>query len=268
MSFRIGVMALAAGLVLGPAAVNAEMPSGEYNFDLAETPVWDISGTYNEEVEDLTTTYTITTEPGGKFLGVGTAVQDDFESHVEASFTFTGAMKSAGAVTRVAANWKMNGTVEVDGITGTFTASIKQNLEIDPNSHQMVGIVTGKIKVTVPGEGSQSVKLDPGPAFIELPEDMNGGWTLALDITNVETKHSGSASVQLSNGDEFQFGLTGNYSSKTDLSKISLKGTGLNSALNLKLATSVVGGQMTIRTMKGKLFGQTVVSGVSGGSGY
>jgi hypothetical protein len=265
MIIRWALSCFAAVSLLGTAAqVSAEIPVGAHDFDVADIPVWDIAGTYDEEVEGLSTTYTITSDAGGKFTAVGSAVQDDAESHVEATFTFTGAMKSAGPLTRVTANWKMNGTVEVDGIVGTFTATIKQNLEIDPIDLQMIGTASGKIKITVPGEGSESLKLDPDTATIDLPDGMNGGWALSLDIANLENKHSGTGTVQLSNGDTYPLGLTGTYSAKTDLSKLTLKGTGLNAALSLKLATSSAAGQMTIQTLKGKLLGQSVISGPGG----
>ena len=69
---------------------------------------------------------------------------------------------------------------------------------------------------------------------------------------------TGSGAFVLSNGRSLPTTLSGSYSSKTDLSKIKLVGTGegLGSSATLKISTTDLDSQ--VQTLQGRILGQTV----------
>jgi hypothetical protein len=255
----VTLLAILCGASVSPG--RAEPASGPYSFEFNGTPhLWDVSGSYSEELEGLATDYTIVMEPSGKLTGQGTASEDASGYYLQANFSFIGNLKSAGDVTRVTMNWKMNGTVEGDGVFGVFTATMNQKLEIDSVGHRMVGAISGKITLSIPGEGKATQRIPLSESSSELPEDMSGSWSLGLDILELSNKYSGSATVQLSNGKELPLQLSGSYAGKTGLSKFALNGQGSNRALKMKLNSSVNNGQMHINGLAGTILGQKVTA--------
>ena len=96
--------------------------------------------------------------------------------------------------------------------------------------------------------GSYLVKFD-------FPTDVTGDWNLTLDtLTLNKGKYTGTGTVQTSTGATSNLTATGSYSSKTGYSTIVLKGT----AGSLNTVVTLSGTTMTIHSMKGTLFGQSL----------
>src|SRR6267142_657064 len=103
----------AALLLFSPPAIHAEIASGDYTlaFD-GDINLWDVSGTYHEDMPGGigTLDYTMNSDPAGKLSGEGTAHFEDAGDYLDANFSFTGSIKSAGSVVRVSLSLKMSGT--------------------------------------------------------------------------------------------------------------------------------------------------------------
>lgn len=242
----------------------AEMANGSYDHDFSgEVPLWDISGDYTEDIPGFgTDTYTIVEDTSGALTGTGNFNFDDGTVVLNGPFTLNGKVKGSGTVTRV--SWKIfiTGTGTVSGYAVTFTATGLENLELDSANRQLV-LTGGRIHVTArdPATGrkkSGSFKIASGGGT-DLPTDSTGDWTLNLMLNPVpdKTKYTGTATVETSTGGTGDLTAIGSYASKTDTSKITLKGMkGTGASLNLLIST--VGSNMTVFSAKGKLYGQKV----------
>src|SRR5438094_3340580 len=92
-------------LLFSTGVAQAEIASGDYTLSFnGDINLWDVSGTYHEDIPGGTAgtlDYTINSDPAGKLSGEGTAHFEDSGDYLDADFSFTGAIKSAGSVVRV-----------------------------------------------------------------------------------------------------------------------------------------------------------------------
>ena len=253
----VGILALTTSVAYGA------MASGTYSVEFdGSASLWDVSGTYDASFDPIEINYTLSMDPSGKFTGEGSAsisgYEDGYYVDLHADFTFVGSVKSAGNVVRVNMSMKMTGSGEVAGYYATFAASIKEALEVDASTRQLVGTLSGKVSVAIPGQGKASQAIPQTDYAVSLPPDMSGIWELDLDVVPADTKYIGSGEVRLSNGTSFGFTLGGTYSVKTDLTKLTLKGIPPYSNLNVSLAATNVTSELNIQTLKGKLLGQKI----------
>jgi hypothetical protein len=263
--------ACAAVIVSTTLAAHATILSGTYMETnmVAFTPLWDLSGEYAQDVPDLGTfDLVITNEPTGKFSGAGTIMVDEVvrkvvdlsvDTNATVSGQVIGSSKKPFVILKLdysasgqlgefdfkSLKQKFTGVFGLEGtnLTGKgvsdFSASIK-----DPKN--------GKF---VPEGASVPVKN------IEIPlaDDSTGQWALVLDLADAsDTKYgtNSSASIVTSTGNGLDFSkVTGTYSSKTDKSTLELKGP-KDSNCNLTLV--ITDEAMTIDSINGKLFGQTL----------
>jgi hypothetical protein len=122
-----------------------------------------------------------------------------------------------------------------------------------------VGNSKGQLKLRVPSLGRSATRHIPsGPASAALPDAVDGAWGLAFNIAPNGAKYTGTSTIYLSNGKSLDLGVTGVYSTKTDISKILLKSKDRTWPLNLNLMTSSDGQNVTIGTLKGTTLGQKV----------
>jgi hypothetical protein len=250
---------LVAVLILGAGVGKAGQASGDYAVAFEASPsLWDISGTYHQDLVNLAVDYTINVDPSGKFTGIGTGSFHDGPDYLEGAVSITGTLRAAGDVVRVNMTLKLNLLGEFEGTPTTFTATIKENLELDPASHQLVGTGNGKATVSVPGAGKQSASLPKLEIDTSLPVDATGSWDLALNLSANLNRYTGSSTVTLSSGRSFPLMATGSYGAKSDASRITLKGMDLNRAIRLSMTAYYTNGQMTVRKLSGKAFGQSL----------
>ncbi len=250
-------------LVLGTSLpLGAEMASGDYSVSFnGNVNVWDLSGTTSQEVGNIMLDYSLNSDAAGKLTGQGHFYYSDYDSgdQISGPLSFSGTVKSAGTVVRVNLNIKMNGEGQVQGSDVTFLATMKESLEINEPDRQLIGTVSGKVTVAVAGLGRHTGSIPPIEAQTSIDPDMTGGWDLSVNLSTNRTSYSGNAAILLSNGRSFPLTASGNYAAKTDLSKLSLKGTELSRAISLSLTTSSTDGQMTVGKLSGKVLGQKLL---------
>jgi len=259
-SFKLTAIIL---LTAGSLSLRAENISGTYSNDCTGlVKLWDLSGTYSSTNDDQTETETmvLTMDATGALTGSGHFDINDTDEELHGDFTASGKVSSAGSVTRVKLTFVVtSGTGEVQGRDVTFQTKLNENFEIDDSSRMLVGTTTGKIKVTVPSLGiTKSKSIPSSPTAESLPDEVDGAWGLYMIAAPNGTKYDGTSALQLSNGKVFVAGVAGSYSSKTDLSKVSLKSTDKSAPITLNLVEQNLGNALSILSMKGKALGQTL----------
>ncbi|MBI4523404.1 MAG: hypothetical protein HY695_06275 [Deltaproteobacteria bacterium] len=229
----------------------AEIPAGHYeiNFD-QQADVWDVSGSYHEEDPGISMDFTISQDNKGKITGLGSASGSEDGISVNLNFTIVGSIKSVGAVTRTTLNMKFVGTATDGFQVLTANGNLALIFNIDTTNALLVGTMKGK--VCVKRLGCESIHES---ALFDLPPGEDGTWDLVLDVQSTDGKKlTGAASAVLSNGRTVPLALSGQYISKTDLAKLSLKGSGGT----LTLQANAASGQIFIQKLKAKILGQTV----------
>ena len=251
---------LAAVLLVSVAfAARGDTATGSYILSFGTNVyLWDFSGSYTDDFGNVPLEYTISMDPGGKLTGTGTGTFEDGADHLDFTVSLTGATKTAGKVVRISLNIKMVGSGQVEGYNATFSATAKENFELDPINLQLIGTARGKATVAVVGLGKRSAAIPSTDVEVAVPSGMTGTWDLTLDVSTNKTAYSGDAAVQLSSGRSFPLLVKGSYASKSDASKLVLKGTGLSSAISLALSASVTNAQMTLHKLNGIALGQTL----------
>ncbi len=250
---------LAAVLVCVASAVHAGVASGDYTLSFGtNVSLWDFSGSYTDYLGNVPLEYTIAMDPSGKFTGSGAGTFSDDPDYLNFTVSLRGTTRTAGNVVRVSLSLKMSGSGQVEGHDATFSATARENLELDPGSLQLIGTAKGRATVAVAGMGKHSASIPPADVESAIPPDMVGTWDLTLNVSTNGTKYNGSAAATLSSGRSFPLLVTGSYTAKSDTSKLALKGAGLNRAINLALSASVTNAQMTLRKFNGKALGQTL----------
>ena len=94
-------------------------------------------------------------------------------------------------------------------------------------------------------------------ATLVVPEQSDGSWTLNLKLVPTGTKLSGTGSILFSNGETFEFQVTGSYSSTKQTSKILLLGSGAAKGARLVLTRLEPEGHIV--AMRGSVGGQKVL---------
>ncbi len=241
----------------------AEMAAGTYTVSFGgNLDLYDLSGTYSEDLGGINLNYTLTMEPSGKFTGVGTASAGDFfgyDLNLDMDLDFTGAVSVSGNVTRVNMQMKLKGGGTVEGYAVTFSANMKETCEIDTSSQSLVGTVSGKVNVAVPAMHKKASQPVRDTVNTPLPWGMNGSWDLVLNvIPSGKSKYTGSGEVALSNDRTLPFTVTGSYASKSDTSKLTLKGSGSNRGASVSVLGAFESGSVNVQTLAGKILGQTL----------
>jgi hypothetical protein len=246
----------AAILVLATAGLRAEMGSGTYTNEFnGDVNLWDVSGTYGEDLAGLSLHYTLNMDASGKFAGQGAVSLPSFAGvnlSLNADYSFHGTVTTAGSAVRVTMAMKMKGSGEVQGTNFTFSASATEHLTPDPANRQLTGSVTGSESISIPIVHMHSTVPLRTTTQMALPAGMNGTWRLALDVSPDGNKYQGTGSVTLSNGKTIPVTVTGNYAAKTGVSRLTLKGAGIN----LSLMGLLQNGQIVVQKLNGKALGQ------------
>jgi len=252
--------ALLAAMATLWSVARADLASGSYTVEFdGNVPLWDISGTYSEDIGGLTVDYTLSVDPSGKITGHGSAnYAGTYGIGIDTTFNFTGTVSTAGSVTRVTLNMTMKGSGQFQGSTINFSASIKENMEIDADASTMVGTTSGNVALSVRGLGNFGEKIPATDVSLDLPYDMDGTWDLTLNATGSGSKITGTGQITLSNGSVYGFTLTGTYATRTDLSKVAMKGTLANKTMSANIVANFSKAGMNVKSLKGKALGQTI----------
>ena len=235
---------------LFPFIASAQL-SGEYIYGFTNPAVWDFTGTYITTELGIVRTSTLNHAPSGAVTGSGNLHYEEAGVFFDANQTSNGKV-TANAKFGVRLSVKGSGEFTLDfgdgPLMGPFKGSL--NATLDPGARTLNGPISGKL--CIPGAGCETIGTN---TTLTLPANMNGSWTLTLNVQTTGSSVTGTATVTLSNNRELSYDVTGSYSSSTGLSKLKLKGTG--GAVRSSLSVTV-NGAGNVQTLKGKLFGQPV----------
>ena len=234
-------------IALGAISAKAQVPSGQFTYVFTNEPLWDVTGTYalNGSSNGVTdnATFVITNAAKGTITGTQAEIINDGIVTVNVHSTVTGkiSVKAGEAV----ASLKSSGTFS-GSLTGTAKGKstetiVESNLTILATVSETLSAHGGSRKFTATTSAS-------------LPGGMDGDWQLDTSITNVVNRLSGTGTLTLSNGREFDYAITGTYKPTTGVAKLKLAGAGAALGTSFRLTTE--GTNMDLTALNGKILGQ------------
>ena len=241
--------------LLGLAAACSAQPSGQGQYDFSPTrppALWDLSGTYSNEAGGLRFVTTLHHSPSGLLTGTGLAHYSDAATVINATQTLTGHV-SGSSKTRVTlqaqGQGQFTGTAFFFPVSGPFMSVL--DLSLNPANSTVSGRSSGSL--CIEGRGCRTLTTN---VTFQLPPEVDGAWTLALNVTNRQNAVRGTATAQLSNGHTVAFNVRGTHAARSGISRLKLLGTGaaLRSTLTLRLGVT-----NELQALNGKLFGQRLV---------
>lgn len=251
-------------LLCACGSARADMANGTYTSGDSGTvlPIWDISGEYSGMLDsgtfgDINVDFTVSLNSSGQLQGQGTFSDSGILGSISGTNSVVGQISGSSTNISVSLDMLIGGSGTFIGDPVNFLATARVRFTINTTNAQLT-ITSGSVSesATDLANNDKERTVDPltkGTAF-PLPSNVTGGWGLTLNLLPKGNKYSGTASLLSSVGGTTEFTATGSYSSRTDTSKIKLKGVG--GELSLVISTS--GSSMTIKSMKGKVYGQKV----------
>lgn len=167
--------------------------------------VWDTTGNYPSNEFDATNSIDLVQDDKGKITGVGTGFASDSGIDVNLVYDFAGSIKGGSSQTRVSLKMRVSGSATDGVVTLPVSGNIKMSLDLDKTNNVLLGSGNGKLCVQ-----RQCGRVE-GPVQFELPQPMDGSWTLDVNLQNLDGKRiGGTANATLSNGRAMPFTVTGN----------------------------------------------------------
>jgi hypothetical protein len=255
---------------LGSKPIPTPVSAGSYyNAFNGDVPIWDITGEYSGTVgHNIGLDLFIVEDSTGKLSGHGALYSGDGDWYVKDGYNLTvsGAVRNSGTNTIVTMTMLGSGSGSVGVIISpgyfllgdmTFTHTIKLNAEVSGTTLFITGgSSSARLKYVQSGRIINKFnKIDSGAA-LALPADVTGDWDLTLNLKPKSNLFTGTVTVQTSTGALSNLTATASYSVKSNTSAVALKGAG-GSNLNMVISTS--GTAMTIESVKGKLYGQSLM---------
>ena len=208
--------------------------------------IWDVTGNYPDGDFD-TGTITLIQDEKGKITGTGSASGSESGIDVSLVYHVNGSIKTVSSLTRVLLTMKIAGTATDGVITLPVKGNVKFQLDLDAPNQILIG--NGNGSLCVKGRCQRA----EGPVQFDIPQPMDGSWTLALNTQLIDRKILGTATATLSNGRTLPFTLNGQFSTNArSPSRINLKGA----AGSITLEEPQVA--LAFFLTKGKLLGQSV----------
>ncbi|HKY08214.1 MAG TPA: hypothetical protein VJQ55_08235, partial [Candidatus Binatia bacterium] len=129
--------------------------------------------------------------------------------------------------------------------------NIKMSLDLDKTNNILVGLGNGKVCV------QRRCSPVSGPVQFDIPQPMDGSWTIVLDLQTSESKRiGGTANATLSNGRVLPFTING---SRTDGGfRFNAKGAAGNLSFRPPESSQSSHNLSLFEFTKAKLLGQTV----------
>ncbi len=231
-----------------PLVCSAQL-SGQYQYNFTTRPLlWDFSGTYALTGGELQIVNVLTNLPSGTFSGAGQTTLDSFFSAFQAR-----ANVETGRVTllnkRLSIDVKgkgpTSGRLIAHDYTGTFHERLRGHL--DPTNRTIIAKIDN-----ASCQPDHTCDVHDSNVVFHLPANMNGTWALTLNLATSNKVITGTASAELSNGRTLDFNVNGTAAKRV----LRLQGTGEAARTKLTVNVSTNG---ELRSLKGKLFGQTLV---------
>src|SRR5687767_4741390 len=168
--------------------------------------VWDVTGNYPNNEFDTTNNIDLVQDNKGKITGNGSGTASDSEITINLIYNFIGALKTSNGLARATLTMKISGSATDGSITLPVKGSIKMKLDLDKANNLLIGSSAGNVCVQ-----GRCAKVG-GPVQFDIPQPMDGGWTLALDLQSPDNKKIvGTAAATLSNGRVVPFAINGQY---------------------------------------------------------
>jgi hypothetical protein len=246
-------------LLCACGSARADIANGTYTSSTPGSllPIWDISGEYTGVLDGITVDFTVNLNSSGQFQGQGTFSDSGILGSISGSNSVIGQISGSSTDISITLDMLIGGSGTFLGDPVNFFATARAKLTIDTTNGQLTctsGTVSQTMTNLTSGSKEKSTEFVSKGDTFPLPSNVTGGWGLTLNLSANGNKYTGTATIQSSVGGSTDFTATGSYSSKTDTSKIKLKGAG--GELSLVISTS--GSSMTIKSMKGKIYGQKV----------
>lgn len=264
-----GLMA-GAVLLVNAGAAHAGVASGTYSVDAgANVLLWDLTGDYDSDVGVGGLGFSLTQKPSGAFSGTGDLNVNDDGVNLDLAAVVSGSSSGPSKSPKVSMKVFAADTDEDEGTYYIKYLDVSMSLSMEAVSaaSELEGEGSGSIKYFLVNDATGKAKTGSesagtGAVSFSLPDDVTGDWQLTLNLTPTEgktgTKYTGTAAVVTSVGDTVDFTVTGTYSAKSDVSDLTLKGTGWGAGTSLTLVISTSGSAMNVESIKGKLFGQSL----------
>jgi len=271
MGAKVMVKFLKQGLIL-MLGVLLWMPPGLYAYErtiswdeiTCPTNIWDMTGTYDEEVPEFPTcnlTYTLAQDAKGKITSSGNAACSVYEQgvHIDLDFDFDikGSIKQRNGIATAKLSLKLKGTAHVydnyeDYGSLKFSGSEKITAEVDTIDNTIEGTVKMKVCVQKAGCASGTASY-----YDVLPVGMDGTWTLNVEASDDPKKMVGVSTLTLANDRPIVLSVKGKYNTKKDEIKFTLKGE--DEFKGCKLAPKIDESTGDILSIKGKVLGQKIM---------
>ncbi len=239
----------------GAAWAQSGFPAGTYTYEFSgNISVWDVSGTYSDSSGGINMTYTLNVDGKGKITGAGQVSAYLEGVDVEGDLTLTGSITASGSTTRVTLSLRMTGTASYEGNSYRFTATAGVGAGIDSASEEIVG--TESIHISLAGHSaSEKASFDVG-----LPSGVDGTWSVPITVSaDSKGRISGTATIEISGGDDFSFSVTGTYTAKKGVATITCKGVDAASrAESLAMTLQAAPNNLAVKSLAGTLLGQKV----------
>lgn len=153
--------------------------------------VWDIGGSYEEDVEGIPMSYTVSQDGKGKLTGYGSASGTVDGVSLNMDFLVKGKISSKKSITTIQQKLSIKGTASYQGQMLKFSGSVSMKTVVDEISRVMSGTIT----ISLLGfKETESYYEDLSDV------DMDGTVVLITSINEVEGKLIGDAVLELSNG--------------------------------------------------------------------
>ncbi len=240
----------------------AQAPFGTFSFT-PNSPLIDLSGDFHTSTTinggpALDFHLQLTNSPNGRittngidsvtFLQIG----DDI---VAAQYVAVGKVSGGGLhPTRLSLIVKLTGGGPILGFADTdFTIILRYNMFLNVQDGNFEGSIHGTVHIN--GLGPGTVRDDA--AVVSLPDGIDGSWEADLNI--VPFNHlTGTGTISLPNGRSLQGVISGSYSARTGVSKITLKGIDQDKGFSVTFTATQGDDGLDLATVRGRVLGQTV----------
>lgn len=223
--------------------------SDSHIYDLSGiAPIWDISGTYSEDLDGLSLDLVFVQDGKGKIGGGGSVSSFEDGLNISADMVVKGSLKQSKGVATVKMTVKYKGIVTDGTQSIKFSASQKINAEIDSELLQMTGTMSTSMSMA-------GYKFSETEYWEEdLPAGMDGACTLELNPVTTAKGISGEGTISLSNLETVNFDLKGKE--KNGIVKLKLKGSKASGDSGASLSVEIEGYSGVLESIKGKVMGQ------------
>ncbi len=212
----------------------------------ASRGLWDLTGPYAASAKSNRLALTLLHDATGRLGGTATYT---IAPDTVVTMPIRGSVKgNRGSLT-------MKGALNGADSTKTVTVSLSLNLTVDTAQHELTGRLTGRVR------SNGTTTLVDDPVVFELPERMNGSWTLSFALDQSGRTVTGTAELRLSNEVKHSFVVRGRTGANNKAA-LTLAGDPANpasKAISIRTTlTPLEGGWATLESFSGKGYGQVV----------